>query len=161
MTTYNTVIKKRNPANDGWDTILPITTADNVLINEEGDTIATHLAETTTHISFVTRDISLTGNQEISLIAGRTPKSVNVYAFVNDTVGASWGFVNSTTATSMARQANNTMVNPSTPIYLEASAGNVASGNISLASGKLTIAWSKTGSPTGTAQIRLIANYHD
>jgi len=48
MTTFNTVIKKRNPTNDGWDSILPITTAENVLINEEGDSVATHLAEKAT-----------------------------------------------------------------------------------------------------------------
>lgn len=47
MTTFNTVIKKRNSTNDGWDSILPITTAENVLINEEGDTVATHLAKST------------------------------------------------------------------------------------------------------------------
>lgn len=40
MTTFNTVIKKRNSTNDGWDSILPITTAENVLINEEGDSVA-------------------------------------------------------------------------------------------------------------------------
>lgn len=45
MGTYNTVIKKRNAANTGWDSILPITTAENVLINEQGDTVATHMAE--------------------------------------------------------------------------------------------------------------------
>jgi len=48
MTTFNTVIKKRNPTNDGWDSILPITTAENVLINEEGDSVATHLAKKAT-----------------------------------------------------------------------------------------------------------------
>jgi hypothetical protein len=45
MATYNTVIKKRNAANNGWDSILPITTAENVLINEQGDTVATHMAD--------------------------------------------------------------------------------------------------------------------
>ncbi|HHV41342.1 MAG TPA: hypothetical protein GXX72_00600 [Clostridiaceae bacterium] len=39
MTTYNVTIKKRNPSNDGWDTILPITTGENVIINAQGDTI--------------------------------------------------------------------------------------------------------------------------
>lgn len=45
MATYNTVIKKRDAANTGWDSILPITTAENVLINEQGDTVATHMAD--------------------------------------------------------------------------------------------------------------------
>lgn len=48
MATYNTVIKKRNAANNGWDSILPITTSENVLINEQGDTVATHMAEKAT-----------------------------------------------------------------------------------------------------------------
>jgi len=39
MATYNTRIKKRNASNTGWDSILPITTAENVLINEQGDTV--------------------------------------------------------------------------------------------------------------------------
>lgn len=47
MATYNTLIKKRNASNTGWDSILPITTAENVLINEQGDTVATHMAEYT------------------------------------------------------------------------------------------------------------------
>lgn len=47
MATFNAVIKKRNSTNDGWDSILPITTAENVLINEEGDSVATHLADYT------------------------------------------------------------------------------------------------------------------
>ena len=45
MATYNTRIKKRNASNTGWDSILPITTAENVLINEQGDTVATHMAD--------------------------------------------------------------------------------------------------------------------
>lgn len=48
MATYNTVIKKRNATNNGWDSVLPITTAENVLINAEGDTLATHFAENAT-----------------------------------------------------------------------------------------------------------------
>ncbi len=39
MSTYNTVIKKRNPQNNGWDSILPITTAENVLVDESGKTV--------------------------------------------------------------------------------------------------------------------------
>lgn len=45
MATYNTVIKKRNAANNGWDSILPITTADNVLVDENGRSVKDHLAE--------------------------------------------------------------------------------------------------------------------
>ncbi|SHN68624.1 hypothetical protein [Desulfitobacterium chlororespirans] len=48
MATYNTVIKKRNATNNGWDSVLPITTAENVLVNAEGDTLATHFAENAT-----------------------------------------------------------------------------------------------------------------
>lgn len=48
MATYNTVIKKRNAANNGWDSILPITTADNVLVDENGRSVKDHLADSVT-----------------------------------------------------------------------------------------------------------------
>lgn len=49
MATFNAVIKKRNPENTDWDSVLPITTAENVLVNEQGDTVATHLADDVTN----------------------------------------------------------------------------------------------------------------
>ncbi len=49
MATYNTVIKKRNATNNGWDSVLPITTTENVLVNAEGDTLATHFADNVPH----------------------------------------------------------------------------------------------------------------
>jgi len=52
MATYNTVIKKRNATNNGWDSVLPITTAENVLINAEGDNLATHFADFTQQIPY-------------------------------------------------------------------------------------------------------------
>lgn len=50
MATYNSVIKKRNSANNGWDTILPVTTADNVLIGEGGESVASALADITNDV---------------------------------------------------------------------------------------------------------------
>lgn len=37
MTTHNVLMKRRNAANDGYDNILPITTAENVLIGADSD----------------------------------------------------------------------------------------------------------------------------
>lgn len=37
MATYNGLIKKRNQANNGWDTFLPVTIAENVLIDGENN----------------------------------------------------------------------------------------------------------------------------
>lgn len=34
MSTLNVIVKKRNPTDTGWDTLLPITTAENVMMNE-------------------------------------------------------------------------------------------------------------------------------
>lgn len=45
MATYNAVIKKRNTANNGWDSILPITIGDNVLINSDGDNLTSALLD--------------------------------------------------------------------------------------------------------------------
>ena len=35
MSTYNSIIKKRNAGNTDWDTILPVTTAENVMLDSE------------------------------------------------------------------------------------------------------------------------------
>lgn len=56
MATYNTVIKKRNAANNGWDSILPITTADNVLVDENGRSVKDHLADNTIHRRIILSD---------------------------------------------------------------------------------------------------------
>lgn len=39
MAVYNTVMKKRNAANNEWDSVLPITIAENVLIDEDGHSV--------------------------------------------------------------------------------------------------------------------------
>ncbi len=44
MAAYNTIIKKRNAENNGWDSILPVTLAENVLTDEAGGTVASQLA---------------------------------------------------------------------------------------------------------------------
>ncbi|MBF4693892.1 hypothetical protein [Fusibacter ferrireducens] len=49
MSTYNTVIKKRNAQNNGWDSILPMTTAENVLVDSEGKSVADHVDDFVMH----------------------------------------------------------------------------------------------------------------
>ncbi len=82
MATYNTVIKKRNATNNGWDSVLPITTAENVLINAEGDTLATHLAENATLVDTTNtnayvfntgKNITLQDGKLYTFIVGKTP----------------------------------------------------------------------------------------
>lgn len=45
MATYNTVLKKRNAADTEWDNVLPITLAENVLIDQEGGTVAARMKD--------------------------------------------------------------------------------------------------------------------
>lgn len=51
MATYNAVIRKRNSADTGWDSILPVTTANNVLTDETGGTVADHTADAGIHVT--------------------------------------------------------------------------------------------------------------
>ena len=71
MTTYNTTIKKRNPTNTGWDSILPITTAENVLVNGTGETVASQLIE-------------LVPNKEVTTINHNFNDYPLVYAFYTE-----------------------------------------------------------------------------
>lgn len=48
MATYDVVIKRRNSSGE-WDSLLPFTTAANVLVNEAGDSVADHIADTSIH----------------------------------------------------------------------------------------------------------------
>jgi len=106
MATYNTVIKKRNPNNTGWDSILPITTATNVLLNESGDTVATELANKVDKVSgkgLSTEDYTTTEKTKLAGIESGAnkythpsthPASMIVESasrrFVSDTEKAAW-----------------------------------------------------------------------
>lgn len=79
MATYNTLIKKRNASNTGWDSILPITTAENVLINEQGDTVATHLADIVTDSDGV-HGLKIESGTWTPVIAGVTTSGVFQYS---------------------------------------------------------------------------------
>jgi hypothetical protein len=79
MATYNTVIKKRNAVNNGWDSILPITTAENVLTDEQGGTVATHLAENVTDAEG-THGLKIESGTWTPVFAGSTVAGSNTYA---------------------------------------------------------------------------------
>ena len=53
------------------------------------------------------------------------------------------------------------MVYATPAIYISTSAGNSVTGTVTIQSGQITITWAKTGSPVGTAQIIVTADYHD
>lgn len=77
MAVYNTIIKKRNTTNDGWDSILPITLAENVLINESGGTVASHLADSATYIIGTTYDYTAL-NEAITRAKASKAKILNL-----------------------------------------------------------------------------------
>lgn len=105
-----------------------------------------------------TRDISLaSGSQEITGL-GFQPKAVRVRALLNPTQYASWdGMDDGVTATCMYdysyAEAGKFARNNSYSIYITSGA-NVYAGKIqSFDADGFTIAWAKTGSPGGTAEI--------
>lgn len=103
MSTYNTVIKKRNSSNNGWDSILPITIADNVLMGEGGETVASQLAETAefidinshTPVNLQIHDLlrkSYAGKKLVTYImvgdSTRASHGAYIYSMVNDALKA-------------------------------------------------------------------------
>lgn len=107
-----------------------------------------------------TRDISTaSGNQVITGI-GFTPKYVEITACIDGSSKSSRGFYDGTTNASLYSPNYHTA--PTTGFYQMNTGGaitmiidssNNAVGTVTFQSDGFTIAWTKTGSPTGTAQI--------
>lgn len=106
----------------------------------------------------VTHDISVTGDQAITG-TGFTPKGVTIYALVPGITGAtSWGLLDGDSNAGFVLYATPTAgqysYNTGALIYLSPSVG-VQSYALwkSFDSNGMTITWSKTGLPTGTATL--------
>lgn len=122
----------------------------------------THLAEVASYLVIATRDISLEGNQTIALIGGRIPKKITISALVGSSVHASWGAVASNSQGGMAQiDTGNMTVFSSVGVFIRQSSGNFTSGAVLMEIGQITITWTKTGTPTGTASLIITADYHD
>lgn len=132
-------------------------------INELDDIISNHKAEVSNYVQPVSRDISLPdGDQIISLVAGRTPKKITIYAGIPGIATSCWGVVGSNTKGVIAQASTGIAIyDAPRSIYLSSSPGNASSGTITIQSGQITIAWAKTESPTGTVSMIVIADYHD
>lgn len=125
--------------------------------------VSEHLAETATFQTGVTRDISINGNQIVTLLPGRTPKKVTIYAVIGSTVRGSWGIVSQNAQGGIAQIDAGIMAQfGGVGIYLRPDASNVATGTVLMQEGQLTITWAKlAGSPTGTASMTITAEYHN
>lgn len=108
-----------------------------------------------------TRDISTASGSQAVTGFGFKPKSIIFLANVNATVQASWGV--SDASTHLAVHANDGGVagqfsTTANGVYILATAGNAYGGTVtSFDSDGFTMAWTKTGSPTGTATIIYLA----
>jgi hypothetical protein len=128
----------------------------------EYNTVATHLAEAVSYVLTVTRDISLTGVQTITLPF--LAKSIRVIAVVPTTKATSEGFWSqSGVQNGMHQIADTSSYNPlnSYAIVMRPDASNYSYGAIQnvIATG-FEILWAKAGTPTGTATIIIQANTH-
>lgn len=129
----------------------------NSAIGQIGSDLATHKAESVTHVTTATRDISLIGEQIISVLSGKIPKSVRIYAIIPTTPVASWGLENQ-----CIRQGydGNASSNAFAVDLLTASATAGRCAISAKNAGSITLNWTKAGSPIGTAFLVIETTYH-
>jgi len=120
--------------------------------------LAAHLSETVSYVHpVVERDISLTGDQVISLVSGRTPKTIKIFASITGVPTASWGIDNyCMTQTYLGNASDNTYA-----IYLLTASATASRCTVTKSEGSITLTWNKSGTPTGTARLIIEAIYHD
>lgn len=108
-------------------------------------------------VGLTTRDVSLASGSQAVTGVGFKPKCIDFIVNINGTVAASWGFDDGTTAEGMLTNNGGTagqFSSSTSSIFIVVSAGNTYTGKISsLDADGFTIAWTKSGSPTGTAQV--------
>lgn len=125
------------------------------------NTFAAHLSEQTVYLTTAVRDISLEGEQIIALLNGRTAKKITIYANLNVTESLSVGMATPLSQTCILQRENGTTANFNGAIRIYSSSGNYISGTLTIENGQIKIAWTKTGTPTGTIYMILMADYHD
>lgn len=132
------------------------------LVSASGKVLATHLAETATHITAASRDVSIAGEQTISLLSSRTAKKITVFANISNTTIASWGIATSIGQKCILQAETGNSSNDNTNIIqIHTASGVYATGNVVIEEGQIKITWAKTGSPTGTVYLLVVADYHD
>lgn len=101
-----------------------------------------------------TYDISTASGNVDSAAIGFDPKAVVIIATVNTTVKGSWGYSDgSTQGVIYERPASGYSFETDKIVAIDDGAGANAKASITLGTNKFTLAWTKTGSPTGTAQL--------
>lgn len=107
-----------------------------------------------------TRDLTLAAGTQIITGVGFTPKHVIFHSGNNATVQCSWGCNNVTTINAISKSFSGSLFLTMTDfsIHLSAASGVNSKAYISsFDSDGFTLTWSKSGSPTGTADIFYIA----
>lgn len=142
---------------------LDTTEKDNIVgaINEVVDDLDSHKAENVSYQTSISRDISITGEQIVSLIEGKTAKKVTIYACIQNGTQASWGVVSDAQVGIAQMEEGKMLTMSGTSIRLRISAGNEMVGIVTIQEGQIKINWTKTGTPTGTAYVFIFADYHD
>lgn len=113
-----------------------------------------------TKVLSVTHDVSATGTQAITG-AGFQPSGGVIFMTIDNTEGASWGIFDSskTLGTLLVNRAGSAGVyEPYDQMYLYNADGTATAAFTitSLDTDGLTITWTKGGTPTGTATIKLL-----
>lgn len=107
-----------------------------------------------------TYDVSTASGTQAITGLGFKPKSLVMFSSIaGQALTASWGMATQGGRVMLLQDSNGNFQSLNTGmIYLNPSASNTATGNLSsFDSGGFTIAWTKSGTPTGTATIMYLA----
>lgn len=135
--------------------------SNNAYLNAIKSELDAHKAESMTHGISVSRDISLAGVQTISLPF--KAKSIIVFSSVGNSKLASWGFwaENSFQRSQAMRGDTGNILAHGEAIRIDVDVSNNARGTIqNINETGFEINWAKTGSPTGTVAMYIIAHTH-
>ena len=130
-------------------------------INSLDAEVDTHKAETVSHQVLITRDISLSGVQTITLPFQAKSVIVNsaISSSKNNSIGT-WGENNSQIVISR-RGSDDVYIVTSGIIRIYNSSDNYITGTIqNVTSTGFEINWVKTGLPTGTVNVSILAHSH-
>ncbi|WP_069999452.1 hypothetical protein [Cellulosilyticum sp. I15G10I2] len=128
--------------------------------------IDAHLAENTTEIISVTRDVSLTGIQTVAKASAREIKSIFVLGVVQGTKKWCQGMYSkgfNPQVTYTAGDTGNYLIGTALCIFSNAGSADRTIGSITnITTTSFDINWTKTGvGATGTAELRFLVSYHD
>ncbi len=124
--------------------------------------LSAHLFGLISEIIVTTRDLSLSGSQIISGFT-KIPKYLDIHATVPSTLKFSVGVVANNSQRCIVRTNDNLMTQIDRGIAMGETAANLTLGAVTVnADNTVTINWTLAGTGgIGTAQIRIIAHYHD